>query len=131
MCLALATCEFHVNEKKHVVFRIRTDCLFFSLDRLYAVLTGITAWALEEIESADERMELIANGETPHIPDYVTDHPSLDILATVIKLCWIFDAEERATIFDVVQVLEEAVSSKGNHNVKWSKRAKKILARLE
>lgn len=82
----------------------------FSLGNVfYALLTG--KMIREHMDSVDEKLEQIINDEPPPIPDYVTDHPSLDVLSAVIQGCWIFDPDERATIFEVVEFLEEGVAA--------------------
>ena len=75
---------------------------------LYTLLTGTIVW--EETER-QERTSRIIEGDKLSIPEYVKESASYQILANAITFCWTNDADERPSIFDVVNYLEEAFAS--------------------
>jgi hypothetical protein len=81
----------------------------FSLgNAFYSLLTGRIVWENVEMRERDRR---IISGETLYIPDYYKDSPSFSALAGVIEACWKYSPEDRPSIFEVVNMLEEAVTS--------------------
>ena len=81
----------------------------FSLGNvLYSVLTGIM---VHVSRSSNEAHKRIVDGITEPIADLYYEEPSTAALAEVIELCWTYDAEERPTIFEIVQLLEKAVKA--------------------
>lgn len=74
----------------------------------YSLLTGKIVW--ENVEKR-ERDRQIISGETLYIPDYYEDSPSSSALAGVIEACWTYSPDDRPSIFEVVNTLEEAVAS--------------------
>ncbi len=81
----------------------------FSLgNAFYSLLTGKIVWENVDVEERDGR---IISGDTLYIPDYYKDSPSSSALAGVIKACWTYSPEDRPSIFEVVNSLEEALAS--------------------
>jgi serine/threonine protein kinase len=72
----------------------------------YSVLTGIMVFNNVSSEEAHRR---IVEGETEPIADFYYNEPNLAALAEAIEMCWTYDVEERPSIFEVVQFLEQAV----------------------
>ena len=75
----------------------------------YCLLTGeATAGELADIEG--EQYRVIGN-RSHEIPNCYRDAPASNSLVRVIEACWGYDAAGRASIFDVVAMLEEAVGA--------------------
>lgn len=74
----------------------------------FSLLTGTLVWEDTEVR---ERTSRIIEGINLPIPDYVNESASTRIIANIIVDCWTRNAEERPSIFDVVNYLEEAVAS--------------------
>jgi hypothetical protein len=81
----------------------------FSLGNVfYSVLTGIMVHVNRSSADAHKR---IVEGINEPIADIYYESPSTAALAQAIELCWTYDAEERPTIFEIVQFLERAVKA--------------------
>ncbi|KAL7506409.1 hypothetical protein ACHAXN_003692 [Cyclotella atomus] len=79
----------------------------FSLGNVfYSVLTGIMVHV-----GSDEAHRRIVEGINEPIADFYYDDPITAALAEAIELCWTYDAEERPTIFEIVQFLQKAVNA--------------------
>ncbi|KAL7544839.1 hypothetical protein ACHAWF_008204 [Thalassiosira exigua] len=82
----------------------------FSLGNIFFnILTGLAVW---EDHDKDEYTEKIANGVTYPIPELHNPSPAFEDLTRIIKACWTFDVEERPSIFEVVDLLERALSKR-------------------
>jgi len=75
-------------------------------NNLYSVLTGKLAWAGLPLEDVTKK---IVNGERLAVPEFYREVPATHSLVRVMEACWTYDPEERPSIFDVVEMLEEAV----------------------
>eukprot|EP00581_Thalassiosira_minuscula_P014663 CAMPEP_0183717510 /NCGR_PEP_ID=MMETSP0737-20130205/11110_1 /TAXON_ID=385413 /ORGANISM="Thalassiosira miniscula, Strain CCMP1093" /LENGTH=631 /DNA_ID=CAMNT_0025946973 /DNA_START=240 /DNA_END=2132 /DNA_ORIENTATION=+ len=73
----------------------------------YALLTGKLVWQEYEYE---ERILRIIQDIPLEIPDLYIESPASHDLVRAIRACWIHNVEERPTIFQVVEFLEEAVA---------------------
>ena len=81
----------------------------FSLGNVFfALLTGTHVW--HGHRDFDKRIHRIVEGEQRKIPDFYYKEPSSRLLAEAITMCWTYYAEERPSIFDLVQLLEQAVA---------------------
>jgi hypothetical protein len=81
----------------------------FSLGNVfYSVLTGIMVHVNRGSSEAHQR---IVEGITEPIADFYYDDPKTAALAEAIELCWTYDAEERPTIFEIVQFLQRALDT--------------------
>ncbi|KAL7523183.1 hypothetical protein ACHAXR_000056, partial [Thalassiosira sp. AJA248-18] len=77
----------------------------------YSILTGRLVW--EDYEY-DERTRRIVEGVNLPIPEIYNESPSSHDLVRATYACWTNDAEERPSIFEVVEFLEESVATHSN-----------------
>lgn len=85
---------------------------------LYGVLTGTTV--LEDVHDRYDREQRVVDGGAVHIPHSYYQMPSFRLLAEAITKCWSYDAEDRPSIFWLVEFLEQAVAKHPVVNEKWS-----------
>mmetsp|Transcript_2484 Transcript_2484/g.3550 ORF Transcript_2484/g.3550 Transcript_2484/m.3550 type:complete len:81 (-) Transcript_2484:1415-1657(-) len=79
---------------------------------MYALLTGL--WPFYDLNETDEVQTKIKEGELPNIDDrYRTGSAEERLLVNIMEICWKFNSSERADIFEVVELLEEAYHDKG------------------
>ena len=81
----------------------------FSLGNVfYSLLTGRRPW---EDYDYDELIQHISEGVPMHIPEsYRESSPSTVALVEIIEACFTYDAEERPDVFELVKMLEQAVT---------------------
>jgi len=81
-------------------------------NNMYALLTGL--WPFYDLNETDEVQTKIKEGELPNIDDrYRTGSAEERLLVNIMEICWKFNSSERADIFEVVELLEEAYHDKG------------------
>jgi len=73
----------------------------------YALLTGTVVW---EKYGYDERTHNIVEGIQLPIPAFYNESPSSRLLVRAIEACWTYEVEERPSVFDLVELLEQAVA---------------------
>jgi hypothetical protein len=75
---------------------------------MYYVLTGSTVFP--EAKTTTEYQERIMNGQKPPIdPRYRQRSFAERTIVDIIERCWIYNPDERIDIFEVVQILRDAV----------------------
>jgi len=81
----------------------------FSLGHIfYSILTGL--WVYFDHFETSPVQEKTLNGELPFIdPRYLTKSFAERELIIVMQKCWIYNSDERATIFEVVRDLKRAI----------------------
>ena len=77
-------------------------------NNLYAILTGLLVYY--DYNDDHEMQDLIKHGKTSYIDErYRTRNFGDAFLTRLIEICWFYRPEDRPTIFDVIELLQQAI----------------------
>jgi serine/threonine protein kinase len=84
-------------------------------NNLYALLTGY--WPFYDISDTQDVQSKIMQGELSFIDQRYRNRSYAETkLIDIMERCWVYDSSSRATIFEIVELLLEAVETNNNHH---------------